>query len=395
MDLSESLASALDSLRANKLRSALTMLGVIIGVGLVITLVSLGEAAKAYVNREVGSMGFGSNALVVHPGKMDPPIEPSRLSLSDSRELRRRITGINDIIPVLIGSAQARFGKNEHKIAIWGLTESWPQLANYRVMQGHFFSSADVDRHRKVCVLGPQVQEKLFGGASPIGENLRIGGRRFVVLGVMEPKGEMLGMNMDDMAIVPVTTSQDLLETTRLTELIVWTHSGEDLPHVQAEIATFLRQRHLDLDDFHFHTQTEMLSILGNITGTLTLFVAGIAGISLVVGSIGIMNIMLVSVMERTREIGIRKAVGASDRDLFVQFFMEALVISMGGGLLGIAGGSLVATGIMAGIGMPIGISTWAVVSALISSALVGLASGVYPAMRAARQDPIQALRWE
>lgn len=395
MSLRESLLAALEALSANRVRAGLTMLGVVIGVALVITLVSLGEAAKAYVNQEVGSMGFGSNALVVHPGKLDPPIEPSKLSLPDMRELQRRIPEIVDIVPVLIGSAEARFGRKEHKTAIWGLTDNYVRLVNNRVEEGQFFTSLDTEKHRKVCVMGQEVKRKLFGDVSPVGERISLSGRRFVCLGVMEQKGEMLGFNMDDMVIVPVTTAQDLLDTTKVTEFVVWTEDTRALPQVQEQISAVLSERHLERDDFHYHTSAETLSILGKITGTLTLFVSGIAAVSLLVGSIGIMNIMLVSVMERTREIGIRKAVGARNRDIFMQFFGEALVISMSGGLAGILIGAGVAVVAMRLIGTPVVLSLWAVAAALISSGVVGLGAGVYPAMRAARQDPIRALRYE
>ncbi len=395
MSLRESLLAALEALSANRLRAALTMLGVVIGVALVITLVSLGEAATAYVNREVGSMGFGSNALVVHPGKLDPPIEPSKLTLSDIREIQRRVPGVVDVVPVLIGSAEARFGRRDHKTAVWGLTENYVRLLNYRVEEGQFLTALDTEKHRKVCILGQTVKQKLFGEVSPVGEHLSLSGRRFLCLGVMEQKGEMLNFNMDDMVIVPVTTAQDLLDTTKVTEFVVWASEPTALPRVREQIATVLSAQHLEQDDFHFHTQAETLSILGKITGTLTMFVSGIAAVSLLVGSIGIMNIMLVSVMERTREIGIRKAVGARNRDIFLQFFGEALVISMTGGLVGILVGASAGILAMRLIGTPLVVSTWAVAAALVSSAVVGLAAGVYPAMRAARQDPIRALRFE
>lgn len=395
MDLLESLLSAIESLRANKLRSTLTMLGVIIGVAMVIMLVSLGEAAKIYVSQLMGGMGFGANALVIHPGKLDPPIEPSKMSTVDARDILRRVPEVLDLIPILVGSAHIHFGKTEYKSAVWGLTENYPTLVNYRVQEGSFFSNLDVDQHRKVCVVGQTVKAKLFQGFSPLGQSLRISGKKFTVVGVMEQKGEMLGFNLDDMAIMPITTAQDLLDTSKLTEIVVWARDVAQLELVKERISALLAQRHLNNDDFHFHTQQETLSVLGQITGTLTLFVSGIAGISLLVGSIGIMNIMLVSVLERTREIGIRKAIGARHRDIFVQFFSEAMLVSFSGGILGIVVGAVVGAGVMHLVGVPVLVSHWAVASALVSSGVVGLAAGVYPAMRAARQDPIQALRHE
>lgn len=395
MDPIEALISAYESLKANRLRAALTMLGVIIGVSMVIILVSLGEGAKAYVGLQMGGMGFGSNALVVHPGKLDPPIEPSKLSIQDSREIMRRIPEVMDQVPILIGSGTARFGKLEHKTGIWGLTENYPSLVNYRVLEGTFFSALEVEQHRSVCVVGQTIKRKLFSGLSPVGESIRLSGRKLQIIGLMEPKGEMLGINMDDCVIVPITTAQDILDTNRLTEIVVWAHNVDALPLVTTRLTDFLSSRHMDQDDFHFHTQEEMLSVLGNISGTLTLFVAGLAAVSLVVGCVGITNIMLVSVMERTREIGIRKAIGASQRDIFYQFFTEAMILSMSGGGLGILIGAAVSAVLLYWMGLPIEISRWAVAAALASSGAVGLTAGVYPAMQASKADPIKALRHE
>lgn len=395
MTFTDILASALDSLQANKVRSGLTMLGVIIGVALVIVLVSLGEAAKTFVDDQMRGLGFGRNGLILHPGKMDPPIEPSKLRYEDIREISRRVPEVLDQVPFVVGSAYCRTGNVEVKTSIRGMTENYTSLVNHSLEAGTFLTALDVEQHRKVCVVGQKVKDKLFGGMAPLGETVRIAGRRFTIIGVMEKKGEMMGDDLDDMVILPLTSCQDLLDTDKLNAALIWSKHTEDLPQVREKITNFLSGRHMRKDDFHFHTQEEMISILGTITGTLTAFVSGIAAVSLLVGCIGIINIMLVSVMERTREIGIRKAVGARNRDIFWQFFGESMVLGLLGGLSGLVTGVAAASAVMLYAGLPVQISAWAVGAALFSSVGVGLVAGVYPAMRAAQAHPIQALRFE
>lgn len=395
MTASDIVASAVDSLAANKVRSGLTMLGVVIGVALVIILVSLGESAKTFVDDQMRGIGFGRNGMVIHPGKMDPPIEPSKLRLEDSREISRRVPEVLDQVPIVVGSAYIRAGGQEYKTSVRGFTENYTELVNHRVESGNFLTSLDVEQHRKTCVIGQKVKDKLFAGFDPIGETVRISGRRFTIVGVMEKKGEMMGDDLDDLVIVPITTAQDLLDTDKLNAVLVWARRTEDLPLIKERIVEFLSGRHMRKDDFHFHTQEEMISILGTITGTLTAFVSGVAAVSLLVGCIGIVNIMLVSVLERTREIGIRKAVGARHRDIFLQFFGESMVLGMLGGVSGLVSGMGLAALVMLRTGLPVHISGWAVLLALVCSLGVGLVAGVYPAMRAARANPIQALRFE
>jgi putative ABC transport system permease protein len=393
MDFYDALAAAAQSLRGNRLRSFLTVLGVVIGVSIVILLVSMGKSAQGFVSDQVRSIGFGPNVMVIHPGKMDPPIGASRLTYDDALEIHRRVPQAVDVMPVVVGAVKTQYRTNSYLTNLWGVTDNYTKLVAYHVAEGTFFSATDVHHHRKICVLGDTVSHKLFGGLSPIGESVRVHGTKFTVVGVMEHKGEMLGFDIDDTLFAPVTTVSDLLDTTRLLEIICWLRSPEDAPQAQGEITEVLQSRHKRSDDFHFHTQGEVMSILGTVTSALTTFVAAIAAISLVVGSIGIMNIMLVSVTERTREIGLRKAIGARRRDIFVQFLMEALLISFVGGGIGIVLGVGLSVTILLLIHLPVTVTLWAVFAAGGASALVGLVSGVYPAMRAAALDPVVALR--
>ena len=395
MNLQDALGSALESLQGNRLRTLLTLLGVVIGVSIVILLVSMGESARMYVSNQVQGMGLGPSVLVIHPGKNDPPIEASRLTYDDAMEIARRVPDVVDVLPVVVGSVEVKAHQAKTMTTAWGVTGNYTTLVGYHVREGRFFDDNDVHRRKKVCVLGQKVRNRLFGSVSPLGETLRVGDTKFECLGVMEQKGEMLGLDLDDIVIMPVTTGADLLETSRLLEIIAWTRGPEHVPAVAESVKDMLASRHKRTDDFHMHSQGELMSTLSKITGALTTFVAAIAAISLIVGSIGIMNIMLVSVTERTREIGIRKAIGARRGDLFVQFLVEALLISLMGGVLGIALGAGISIGVLSLIELPVIVTPWAVAAAAGASILVGLVSGVYPAMRAADLDPVAALRYE
>lgn len=395
MGLRDALDSAWMVLLANRLRSLLTVLGVVIGVAIVILLVSMGESARQYVSEQVQSMGFGANVLVVHPGRIDPPVSASRLTYEDAQEIQRKVDAVADLMPVVMGTVRVRSGPSSHDTSLWGVTDNYPMLVNYQVQEGRFFDAGEVHRRKSVCVLGCKVKKALFSSFSPVGYTVRVGGRKFLVVGVMQEKGEMVGFDLDDMVITPVTTAQDLLETNRLLELVVWARSASAVSRAREGVTDILQSRHKRSSDFHFHTQGETMNVLRQITGALTTFVAAIAAVSLVVGSLGIMNIMLVSVAERTREIGIRKALGARKHDIFVQFFTEAMSISLLGGAIGVATGTGLSVSVLALMHLPVLVTGWAVVAAAFSSVLVGLVAGVYPAMRAAALDPVSALRYE
>jgi len=395
MTLRTNVDMAFAALGASRFRTGLAVLGVTLGVGITILLVSIGQSAKVFVADKIRAVGFGSNVLVIHPGEIDPPVEPSKLTYEDAKYLQRKIPAILGLVPFIVGSGEARYGKRKDKTSVYGCTSNYPQLVRHGVAEGHFFTELDVDARRRVCLLGAVVRKNLFGEMTPLGERIDISGMKFICIGVMAKKGEMLGFNMDDMIIVPVTTAQSLLETTKLMEIAIWLKEGESVREAKRRAEDLLTRRHLGTKDFHFHMPSELLSILDVIIRSLTLFVIALSGVSLVVGSIGIMNIMLASVSERYREIGIRKAVGARDADIRTQFLCEALFISLLGGAIGTAVGIAGAAAISVAIGFPIVIIWWVVVLAFVFSCLVGISAGVLPAVRAARLSPVDALRYE
>jgi len=406
---------AIRSLFANKLRSALTMLGIIIGVGAVIALMSIGRGAQATVTSMVEELG--TNVLYVTPHNPEAPgmagLSPQyampNLTMDDAEEIAD-IRSVQAIAPTNENFIEVTFG-DETKIGVLhGSTPEYLQVYNYTIGSGQFFSDRDVAHRNTVVVLGSKIAETLFGSDDPVGQEVKIKGRRFTVVGVMELKGGgFMGFSLDDVIVIPITTFQTRLFSQRtpagefaVQSIAVQASSAEVRDEVTEDIETLLRKRHrIDLDekdDFAVISQEQMLGIFEQITGIFTILLGAIASISLVVGSIGIMNIMLVSVTERTREIGIRKAVGAKRRDILVQFLLEAAMLSLVGGGIGIIGGWLMSNIIsrleFEGITLNAVVSPDIVILAISVSLFIGLASGIYPAMRAARLNPIDALHY-
>jgi len=411
----EALAIAIRSLLANKLRSALTMLGIIIGVGAVITLMSVGRGAQAAITSTFEELGtnvlYVMSTSVEEGGMMALQYGASTptLTLDDARALER-IDSVTAIASVNENYVEVTAGGESKVAIIHGATPEYQEVYNYSIASGEFFSDSDVASRDRVVVLGSGVAEDLFGDYDPVGQRVKIQGKRFDVIGVMEPKGgAMMGVSMDDIVVTPITTYQTRLFTQRtpsgedaVQSIALQVASAEAVDDVTYEIEDILRRRHGitadEKNDFAIVSMEQMLGQFQQILGIFTLVLGAIASISLLVGSIGIMNIMLVSVTERTREIGIRKAVGAKRRDILVQFLLEAAVLSLLGGAVGIIGGwtlsfliSLIDIG---GITLHSVVSADIVILAVSVSVIIGLASGVYPAMRAARLNPIEALRY-
>ncbi len=398
MSLFDSVLMAVRSIFANRLRSALTMLGVVIGIASVIILVAIGEAAKIYVVAQVESWGIGPNVIQVNPGKDQTDMSAfmnSKLRVSDAVMIKEKSVAIEEVLPIISGTAKARYGKKEHTVKqIWGVTENYQKIFRHKIVSGKFFTKGDVDGRRRVCLLGRTVAKKLFDNFDPIGERIKISGKKFVVIGAFEEKGKMLTFDMDDVVVIPVTSAMSLFDTKGVIEIDVAAKSKELVPKAVEDIRSVLDRR-LSRDEYQVATQEGMMNMLNNIVGLLTSVIGGIAAISLLVGSIGIMNIMLVSVTERTKEIGIRKAVGARKIDIFTQFLIESVVISFFGGILGILIGLAGTFLIMYVIKLEMVVVVWALTLAVSVSAFIGIISGVYPAMRAVNLDPIEALRYE
>ena len=394
MRLAEAWRVALDALRANRLRSVLTMLGVVIGVGAVVALVAIGTGTKQLIERQVE--GLGSNLLIVVPGRLEPGAAPTSSPLTmDDVDVVDRVVGDRSRVAVTISSGETvRAGSRSAFTSMQGVLETTPSVFVRRLNRGTYLTRTDVTTSRRVAVLGAGVARELFADRDPIGRQITIGGVRFRVIGTFEALGQSLGVDRDNEVHVPVTAAQRLLGTSRIDALAIRAPDRDTIDQLGATVVGALTKRHPDTD-FSAVTQEQILGVLGSILGVLTGVLAAIAGISLLVGGVGVSNIMLVSVRERTREIGLRKAVGARPRDIGVQFLLEAVLLTTIGGVLGMALGITAALVVDRLSPVPAAVTWWSLALAFGVSAGVGIIFGVVPAQRAGRLDPVVALRTE
>lgn len=400
----ESFLMAWASLVANKLRSLLTMLGIIIGVAAVIALVSIGNGVKQDIEDSISSLG--SNLLVVLPGApRTPGARPSQGSMKSLKisdyEAIAKLEGVKAASPMTNGSYVVIYQNKNWTTSVAGVNANFQDVNNWTMTSGRFFSDKNVQNRERVAVVGQTVVKNLFGDEDPVGKEIRVKNIPFRVIGVLKSKGNgTMGNDQDDTMLIPYTTSMERVEgIDYLRRVYVVAKDDEGIDRLQADIENLLRVRHnikdTNLDDFNIQNMKSIMETVAQTTGTFTLFLGAVAAISLVVGGIGIMNIMLVSVTERTREIGVRKALGATYSVIVTQFLIEAVVISLMGGFIGIAFG----IGASKVIGMVSGMSTIVSVPTIIMSfafsMVIGLIFGIYPARKAAKLNPIDALHYE
>ena len=395
MRFAEAWRVAVTALRANRLRSLLTMLGVVIGVAAVVVLVAIGTGARQEVEEQVN--GLGANLIIVVPGRLEIGSAPtrSRLQLEDAERLGRELGQPGRVAVTLSSGETVRFGSRSAFATVNGTNPAVPEVFVRPVARGTYLRDGDVDTRRRVAVLGSEVAEALFAGADPLGRNVSVGAVRLRVIGVFEEVGSSLGASRDSEIHIPVTAAQRLFGDERVDAFALKAPSTDAIEQTRQAALAVLADRYPD-EEFSAVTQDQILGTVGRILGLLTTVLAAIAAISLLVGGVGVSNIMLVSVRERTREIGLRKAVGARQRDITLQFLLEAVLLTTIGGVMGIALGVGGALGLAAAVDqLPAVITWWSPALAFTVSAAVGIFFGVVPARRAGRLDPVVALRTE
>lgn len=391
---------AFSAVASHRLRSLLSTLGIAIGIGSVIVLTSIGEGTRLYVLGQFTQ--FGTNLISINPGKSETFGIPGvlggtthKLTIDDAEAIGR-LAIVETVVPVAFGLGRVEAGELGRSVFVYGVTPDIPVVWKFRVRQGTFWPKGDPRRAQGMVVIGPKLKRELFGSATALGRFVRIGGARFRVVGVMEPKGQFLGFDIDDAAYIPVASAMRIFNMDEVNEIDLIYRRSVDGETVVGRVKRLLAERHSGNEDFTVTTQAAMLDVMGNVMNVITASVGAIAGISLVVGSIGILTMMWIAVGERTSEIGLIRALGASRRQVWAVFLAEAVALGTAGGALGLAGGLAFTAALRIALpGLPITTPALFVVLALGVSFATGILSGVLPASRASRLDPIEALRAE